>query len=170
MALKHTRRIIGIDPGLVSTGWGVIETDGHRLDFVGCGAIMPDKKQPLSYRLFELHQQMVKIISDYQPNEAAIEEIFVNNNSASSLKLSMARGVLLMLPHLFSVDVKEYQNRTIKQAITGSGRADKQQIQQMVHHLLPMAKKSITNHDMADALAIAITHAHSRAVMAKWTG
>ena len=168
MANQHSRRIIGIDPGLVHTGWGVIDTDGQKLQFVACGIIAPDSKEALSIRLFQLYQQMVQVIETYQPDEAAIEEIFVNHNSASSLKLSMARGVLLMLPNLFDMQVSEYQNRMVKQAISGSGRADKQQITQMVKYLLPKAKSEITRHDMADALAIAITHAHHGKVMQKW--
>ena len=165
---QHSRRIIGIDPGLVHTGWGVIDTDGQKLQFVACGIIAPDSKVALSIRLFQLYQQMIQVIETYQPHEAAIEEIFVNHNSASSLKLSMARGVLLMLPNLFDMQVSEYQNRVVKQAVAGSGRADKQQITQMVKYLLPKAKSEITRHDMADALAIAITHAHHGKVMQKW--
>ncbi|MCH9853366.1 MAG: crossover junction endodeoxyribonuclease RuvC [Alphaproteobacteria bacterium] len=168
MANQHSRRIIGIDPGLVHTGWGVIDTDGQKLQFIACGVVAPDTDTTLSIRLFQLYQQMVQIIETYQPDDAAIEEIFVNHNSASSLKLSMARGVLLMLPNLFDIKVSEYQNRVVKQAIAGSGRADKQQITQMVSYLLPKAKGFITQHDMADALAIAITHAHHGKVMEKW--
>ncbi len=165
---QHSCRIIGIDPGLVHTGWGVIDTDGQKLQFIACGVVAPDTDKTLSIRLFQLYQQMTQIIETYQPDDAAIEEVFVNHNSASSLKLSMARGVLLMLPNLFDMQVSEYQNRVVKQAIAGSGRADKQQITQMVGYLLPKAKASITRHDMADALAIAITHAHHGKVMQKW--
>ncbi len=168
MVTSSFSRIIGIDPGLVHTGWGVIDSDGHRLRFVACGIVAPEKHQPLSLRLYQLQQAMAEVFTLHQPKHTAIEEIFVNSNSASSLKLSMARGVLLALPHAFDNSVSEYSNRTVKQSICGSGRADKQQITQMIAHLLPTAKTCITRHDEADALAVAITHAHSQMVNRKW--
>ncbi len=163
------QRIIGFDPGLVATGWGIITSDGNRLEFVACGVIMPNTKLSLTERLYALYQQAFQLLEKYQPHHVAIEEIFVNKmNPASALKLGNARGILLMLPNIFNIGVTEYGNKTVKKALSATGHADKEQIQKMVLHLLPMAKASITRHDASDALAIAITHAHQTPIANKW--
>ena len=130
---------------------------------------MPDKKSSIEKRLHHIYQGARTVIDQYHPDEIAIEDVFVNQlNPNSALKLGMARGILIMLAALYQLELGEYSNRTVKQAITGSGRAQKPQIQQMVLKLLPKAKTSITRHDSADALAIAITHAHRKKIAEKW--
>lgn len=155
-------RIIGIDPGLVSTGWGIIESKGSTLSFIGCGTIAPGTKLPLSERLAYLHHELTSIVATHQPQAAAIEETFVTANGASTLKLGQARGALIVTLAAQNLPVAEYATRLVKKAITGTGTADKNQIGQMVSVLLPAARTALAacKHDAADALAIAITHAH----------
>ena len=154
-------RIIGIDPGLVSTGWGIIESKGSSLSFVGCGTIAPSTKLPLSERLVFLHHALTEIIRAHQPQAAAIEETFVTANGASTLKLGQARGALIVTLAASGLSVAEYATRLVKKAIVGTGTADKNQMGQMVGVLLPAAREALKacKHDAADALAIAITHA-----------
>ena len=161
----RTTRIIGIDPGLVTTGWGIIESNGSNLRFIACGTIAPPTKAPLSERLAFLHHELTKLIKTHQPQTAAIEETFVTANGASTLKLGQARGALIVTLAASGLPVAEYAARLVKKAIVGTGTADKNQMGQMVTVLLPAAREMLTacKHDAADALAIAITHAlHSK--------
>lgn len=155
-------RIIGIDPGLVSTGWGIIESKGSSLTFIDCGTIAPNTKAPLSERLNTLYADLTRILELYKPTSAAIEETFVTANGASTLKLGQARGALIVTLAASGLPVAEYATRLVKKAIVGTGTADKNQMGQMVGVLLPAAREALKacKHDAADALAIAITHAH----------
>lgn len=154
-------RIMGIDPGLRRCGWGVIESAGNRLSFIACGTLMPDTGNPLAMRLAELYAGLADLIARFQPDEAAIEETFVNQGARSALQLGQARGVALMTPASLGLPVGEYAANLVKKSIVGTGHADKDQIQLMVKTLLPTA--SFKGADAADALAIAICHAHHRA-------
>jgi crossover junction endodeoxyribonuclease RuvC len=153
-------RIIGIDPGLRRCGWGVIETLGNRLTYVACGTITPLIDQTLAERLAELHAGLVDLIDRYSPDEAAVEETFVNAGPRSALQLGQARGVALMTPAARGLPVGEYAANLVKKSIVGTGHADKSQVQLMVKTLLPTA--DFRGADAADALAIAICHAHHR--------
>jgi crossover junction endodeoxyribonuclease RuvC len=153
-------RILGIDPGLRRTGWGLIMQDGNKLSFIASGAIAPDEKFEMAMRLRALHEGLSDIISEFKPDEAAVEETFVNANAQSALKLGQARGVALLAPALAGLPVTEYAANLVKKSITGAGHAEKQQIRHMVEMLLPKAE--IGSEDAADALAIAICHAHHR--------
>ncbi|OYW13441.1 MAG: crossover junction endodeoxyribonuclease RuvC [Rhodospirillales bacterium 12-54-5] len=157
-----TRRIIGIDPGLVSAGWGIIDCAGSQLSFIGCGTINPSPKLGLAERLLCLHHDLAAILLRYAPTEAALEETFVTANGSSTLKLGQARGALLVTLATAGLGVAEYATRTVKKAIVGTGTADKHQMGQMVSILLPASRESLTatKHDAADALAIAICHAN----------
>jgi crossover junction endodeoxyribonuclease RuvC len=154
-------RILGIDPGLRRTGWGVIEIDGNRLTFVGCGSVEPPEALPLASRLLTIHQGLTSVIGKFQPVEAAVEQTFVNKDGVATLKLGQARGVAMLVPAQFAIPVAEYAPNQVKKAVTGAGHADKQQILVMLKILLPKADPN--SPDAADALAIAITHAHHRA-------
>ncbi len=153
--------ILGIDPGLQKTGWGVIAVEGTRHRFLGCGTIKPPTKLPLSERLFILNDKLQELIANYRPTQAAIEETFVSVNGASTLKLGQARGALLLSLSLADLPVSEYAANLIKKTMTGSGHADKQQIGRMVATLLPKARAEIeqAGEDARDALAIALCHA-----------
>ncbi len=155
-------RIIGIDPGLVSTGWGIVESKGSSLSFISCGTIAPKTTLPLSERLLVLHRELTALIEMHQPHYAAIEETFVTANGSSTLKLGQARGALILTLSASGLAVAEYATRTVKKAIVGTGTADKNQMGQMVGVLLPAARTALAanKHDAADALAIAICHAH----------
>ena len=155
-------RILGIDPGLVSTGWGIVECNGSALAFVGCGTIAPPVKLPLSERLLVLHRELTALIALHQPSHSAIEETFVTANGSSTLKLGQARGALIVTLAASGLGVAEYATRTVKKSIVGTGAADKHQVSQMVGVLLPAARPALlaSKHDAADALAIAICHAH----------
>jgi crossover junction endodeoxyribonuclease RuvC len=154
------RLILGIDPGLQHMGWGIIAADGQRLQFVAAGAVHSNSKEALSKRLCTLYQGLEAVLQTHAPHEAAVEETFVNTNAQSTLKLGYARGVALLVPALAGLPVAEYAANVIKKSVTGSGHADKTQMQAMVKMLLP--KAPLLTHDAADALAIAITHAHYR--------
>jgi crossover junction endodeoxyribonuclease RuvC len=153
-------RIIGIDPGLRRTGWGVIEIDGNRLIYIGCGSVEPPDTLPLASRLLGIHEGLAKILGDFQPAEAAVEQTFVNKDGVATLKLGQARGIAMMTPAMFGIDVAEYAPNQVKKTVVGAGHADKNQIQVMLKILLPKAE--FKSADAADALAIAITHAHHR--------
>ncbi|MDA1089773.1 MAG: crossover junction endodeoxyribonuclease RuvC [Proteobacteria bacterium] len=155
-----TIRLIGFDPGLRNTGWGVIETQGNRLSHVGDGIVTTDAALPLADRLVQLHDGLVGIIEQFHPDEAAVEETFVNKNAASTLKLGQARAISLLVPALGGLKVFEYSPNLIKKTVVGGGHAAKQQIQMMVKTLLPGAE--LKSADAADALAVAICHAHHR--------
>ena len=154
-------RIIGIDPGLRRTGWGVIESDGVRLTYVASGLITSDGQDDLAYRLRELFEGISGVIGSFAPQEAAVEETFVNENARATLKLGQARGMALLAPALKGLKVAEYPPNLVKKTVTGTGHGDKRQIQAMVGFLLPKAK--FESADEADALAIAICHANHRA-------
>src|SRR5690554_3683438 len=153
-------RIIGIDPGLRRCGWGVIESEGNRLGFVACGTITPPVHLVLAERLALLHAGLSALISQYLPEEAAVEETFVSAGARSALQLGQARGVALMTPASMGLPVGEYAANLVKKSIVGAGHADKGQIQLMVKTLMPAA--DFKGPDAADALAIAICHAHHR--------
>jgi crossover junction endodeoxyribonuclease RuvC len=158
--LQAVIRIIGIDPGLRRTGWGVIESAGSRLAFVACGTVTPPTEGSLAERLCALHHGLSAVIENHAPEEAAVEETFSNVNAASTLKLGQARGVALLVPALAGLPVAEYAANLVKKSIVGAGHAEKQQIRHMIEILLPRA--TIVGEDAADALAIAVTHAHHR--------
>jgi len=151
-------RILGLDPGLGTTGWGVIEADGNRLRHVANGQIRTDTTAPLPKRLAALADQLEALIAEQRPDAAAAEEVFVNKNPQSTLKLGQARGVVLMCAARSGVDVGEYSPSLVKKAVVGTGGAEKAQVHAMVSRLLPGTK--IAGPDAADALALAITHAH----------
>ncbi len=160
-------KIIGIDPGLGATGWGVIEINGNILRGIAFGTISPSAKLDIAQRLDQIYSGLCDVIKDHAPLEAAVEESFMGNNAASALKLGMARGIAILAPSQSGIPVMEYSARLVKKSITGTGSADKNQISLMVGRLLPQCKTA-TSHE-ADALAIAICHAHHRgsAAMAK---
>ncbi len=153
-------RIIGIDPGLRRTGWGIIESDGVRLSYVASGLITSDADDDLAYRLRSLFEGITSVLVAWSPAEAAVEETFVNENAKATLKLGQARGMALLAPALKGLRVGEYPPNLIKKTVVGAGHADKKQIQMMVAMLLPKAK--FESADEADALAIAICHANHR--------
>jgi crossover junction endodeoxyribonuclease RuvC len=153
-------RIIGIDPGLRHTGWGILDLDGSRLSYIGCGVIEPTPKADLADRLAAIHEGLRQVIVDHAPQEAAVEETFVNKDAAATLKLGAARGIALLVPAQAGLKVAEYSANKIKKSVTGAGHAEKEQIRMMVKILLP--KAVFRTDDMADALAIAICHAHHR--------
>ncbi|MCS0497595.1 crossover junction endodeoxyribonuclease RuvC [Ancylobacter sp. MQZ15Z-1] len=153
-------RILGLDPGLRRTGWGVIEAAGTRLTFVACGTVLPPEEGGLADRLAALHTELARVLSAYRPDEAAVEETFVNVNPASTLKLGQARGVVMLTPALAGVPVSEYAALLVKKTVVGAGRAEKAQIRMMMKVLLPQA--DFETDDAADALAVAVTHAQHR--------
>jgi len=153
-------RIIGIDPGLRITGWGVIEVRGPFMSYVAGGEITSGPQHALADRLRELHDGLIETISEYRPMEAAVEEIFVNRDPRSALKLGQARAVALLAPALAGLSVAEYPANVVKKTVTGSGHAEKVQISLMVHTLLQESRAF--SADAADALAVAITHARFR--------
>jgi crossover junction endodeoxyribonuclease RuvC len=157
-------RILGLDPGLRRTGWGVIDVLGTRLAYVACGTVLPPEDAPLAVRLAHLHDGLAAVIRAHTPEEAAVEETFVNVNPASTLKLGQARGVVLLTPALAGLPVAEYAALLVKKTVVGAGRAEKAQIRMMVKVLLPRA--DFETDDAADALAVAVTHAQHRGAAA----
>lgn len=153
-------RILGIDPGLRRTGWGVIETEGNRLIFIACGTLETSSKNNVAERLVTLHRGLEKVVSDYCPHEAVVEKTFVNKDAVATLKLGQARGIALLGPALAGIPVSEYAPNLVKKTIVGTGHGDKAQIRMMMGILLPRANPE--SDDAADALAIAVTHAHHR--------
>jgi crossover junction endodeoxyribonuclease RuvC len=153
-------RIIGIDPGLRRTGWGIVEAEGVRLSYVASGLVASDSDVDLGYRLRALYEGLIGVILSYAPQEAAIEETFVNKDARATLKLGQARGMALLAPAQKGLLIAEYSPNVIKKTVTGSGHAEKRQIQAMVAILLPKAR--FGGADEADALAIAICHASHR--------
>jgi crossover junction endodeoxyribonuclease RuvC len=160
-------RLLGVDPGLRFTGWGMIEADANRLCHIADGVIATDSAMSLPERLRVLHDALAALLAEHQPDEAAIEETYVNRNGTATLKLGYARGVALLAPALVGVPVTEYAAKSVKLAVVGTGGAQKQQVQMMVRRLLPGA--TIGRADAADALAVAICHAHYRASHRAWT-
>ena len=159
-------RLLGIDPGLRFTGWGVLEVDGNRLRHLGDGVIATDSGDSVSDRLKVLHDGLGAVMDAWRPDEAAVEETYVNRNGAATLKLGYARGVALLAPALRGIVVAEYGAKTVKLSVVGTGGADKDQVAMMVRRLLPGAV--IKRADAADALAVAICHAHHRASRLRW--
>ena len=153
-------RIIGIDPGLRRTGWGLVESLGNSLRFVGSGTVRSDGKRDLASRLCELHDGLSGILHEYRPHEAAVEATFVNKDATATLKLGQARGIAMLVPALAGLPVSEYAPNAVKKSVIGVGHGDKKQIHMMVKVLLPKAR--FDTDDAADALAIAICHAHHR--------
>ncbi|HEY0623810.1 crossover junction endodeoxyribonuclease RuvC [Sphingomonas sp.] len=150
--------LLGLDPGLGTTGWGLIRAEGNRLSHIANGHLKTDAQAPLSRRLAHLDAMLVALIADHAPHGAAVEEVFVNSNPQSTLKLAHARGVAIAAAARAGLDVGEYAPRLVKKAVVGTGNADKAQVHAMVARLLPGAK--IAGADAADALAVAICHAH----------
>jgi len=159
--MRGAIRIVGIDPGLRCTGWGVIETDGVKLTFVACGSVASDADDGLGPRLRQLYDGLSEVLSQLAPVEAAIEQTFVNRDAAATLKLGQARGIAMLVPALAGLPIAEYAPNAVKKTVVGAGHGDKDQIRAMVKYLLPRAAPD--SADAADALAIAITHAHTRA-------
>jgi crossover junction endodeoxyribonuclease RuvC len=153
-------RILGLDPGLRRTGWGVIAVDGARLAHVAHGVIKPDEAAPFAIRLLTLFEGLCGVIEAHAPDEAAVEETFVNTNAASTLKLGHARAACLIAPARAGLPVAEYAATVVKKAVVGTGAAEKGQVGFMIRRLLPAAGE--TTADAADALAVAIAHAHAR--------
>ena len=151
-------RVIGLDPGLRNTGWGVIESDGTRLSHVANGVLHTDGSLDVARRLLQLDQGLLEVLESYRPDEAAVETTLVNKNAASTLKLGLARGVTLLTPARFGLPVAEYSANHVKKSVVGAGHAAKEQVAMMVTRLLPGC--AIEGADAADALAVAICHAH----------
>ena len=162
--LRRPIRILGIDPGLRRTGWGVVEIDGNRLTFVACGSVSTDDKADLARRLLALHDGLLRIVEQFVPDEAAVEAIFVNKDATATLKLGQARGIAMLIPARAGLAVAEYAPNLVKKTIVGTGHGEKGQIRMMIGVLLPKADPK--TEDAADALAIAVCHAHHRGAAA----
>ncbi len=150
--------IIGLDPGLGTTGWGIVAKSGNRLSHIANGQVKTDAASPLALRLVTLDRELTDVIARFSPDAGAVEEVFVNTNAQSTLKLGQARGVCLLALARAGMPVAEYATRAVKKAITGTGGAEKAQVQAMLKVLLPGVK--LAGADAADALAVAIAHAH----------
>ncbi len=159
--MMHPIRVLGVDPGLRRTGWGVIETIGNRLTFIASGTVTSDNRKTLAERLVQLHDGLTDIVRCLEPQEAAVELTFVNKDAGATLKLGQARGVALLVPSLAGLDVAEYAPNLVKKTVVGTGHAEKDQIRAMVKVLMPKAQ--FDSDDAADALAIAICHSQHRA-------
>jgi crossover junction endodeoxyribonuclease RuvC len=153
-------RILGIDPGLRRTGWGLVEADGNRLIYLACGSLETSERADLGVRLVAIHDGLSQVIAQYRPHEAAVEATFVNANAAATLKLGQARGIAMLVPAKAGLIVAEYAPNVVKKTVVGAGHGDKAQIRMMVGVLLPKADPQ--SEDAADALAIAVCHAHHR--------
>src|SRR5580693_4429022 len=153
-------RILGIDPGLRRTGWGMIAVEGNRLRFLACGSLATDEKEALAARLLAIHQGLSEIVKTNAPHEAAVEKTFVNKDAAATLKLGQARGIAMLVPAIAGLPVAEYAPNLVKKTIVGAGHSEKAQIRMMIGVLLPKADPQ--SEDAADALAIAVCHAHHR--------
>ena len=153
-------RILGIDPGLRRTGWGVIASEGNRLVFLACGSLATQDGAALATRLLAIHDGLRRVVDEHAPDEAAVEATFVNKDASATLKLGQARGVAMLAPAIAGLRVAEYAPNLVKKTIIGVGHGEKAQIRMMISVLLPKADPQ--SHDAADALAIAVTHAHHR--------
>ena len=158
--IRHPIRILGIDPGLRRTGWGIVTADGNRLAFVACGSVQTDDKAALALRLVAIHEGLRRVVAEFRPHEAAVEATFVNRDATATLKLGQARGIALLVPAQAGLSVAEYAPNLVKKTIVGAGHGQKAQIRMMIGVLLPKADPA--SEDAADALAIAVTHAHHR--------
>ena len=156
----NTVRLLGLDPGLQHTGWGVVESTGNRLRHIADGVVSTTADLPLAERLCQLHRALNALMEIWKPDEAAVEHTYVNKNPGAALKLGQARGVVLLAPALAGLPVAEYQAMEVKRAVVGTGHADKIQVADMVRRLLPGA--TMKRADASDALAVAICHAHHR--------
>ncbi|MFN0022837.1 MAG: crossover junction endodeoxyribonuclease RuvC [Parvularculaceae bacterium] len=163
-------RILGLDPGSGATGWGLIDVQGARLTFVAAGVVRPKRALSRAGRLAAIHDALTRLIAEHQPFEAAIEETFVNASPRDALVLGEARGIALLAPALAGLLIAEYAANTVKKSVVGKGHAEKAQVAAMVRVLLPASGEQLA--DAADALAVAICHAHSRgaAILMKATG
>ncbi len=159
-------RLLGIDPGLRFTGWGLIAVEGNRLRHLCDGVIATNGDASVPTRLRALHDALLALMAEHCPDEAAVEETYVNRNGTATLKLGYARGVALLAPALAGIPVTEYGAKAVKLAVVGTGGAAKEQVQMMVRRLLPGAV--IRRADAADALAVAICHAHHRSTQQRW--
>jgi crossover junction endodeoxyribonuclease RuvC len=159
-------RVIGLDPGLRRTGWGIIEAEGNRLRHAANGVVTSDPACPVAERLVQLHQGITAVLAEHAPDEAAVETSLSNKNPSSTLKLGMARGIALLTPALTAMPVAEYLPLVVKRAVVGTGRATKEQVAMMVERLLPGC--AIASADAADALAVAICHVHTAASGRRW--
>ena len=153
-------RILGIDPGLRRTGWGIIDVTGNSLIFAACGSVATSDKASLAERLVTIHDGLTRVVDEFSPDEAAVEATFVNKDAGATLKLGQARGVALLIPARAGIAVAEYAPNLVKKTIVGAGHCEKEQIRLMLRVLLPKADPA--THDAADALAIAVCHAHHR--------
>jgi len=158
--MTQSIRLIGIDPGLRRTGWGVIDCKGNSISYIADGTETSDARLSLAERLVQLHERLSEVLGEWQPDEAAVEQTFVNKSGASTLKLGQARGIALLVPAQAGLRVAEYAPNLVKKSVVGVGHADKNQIRAMIAVLLPRCKPH--SDDSADALAVAITHAHHR--------
>ena len=158
--MRSPIRILGIDPGLRRTGWGMVAVEGNRLIFLACGSLSTDGQATLAERLVGIHDGLQRVVVDHAPDEAAVEATFVNNDAAATLKLGQARGIAMLVPAIAGLPVAEYAPNLVKKTIVGAGHGEKAQIRMMIGVLLPKADPP--SHDAADALAIAVCHAHHR--------
>jgi crossover junction endodeoxyribonuclease RuvC len=156
----HPIRILGIDPGLRRTGWGLVEADGNRLIYVACGSLETSERAALGDRLVVIYDGLAQVIEQYRPHEAAVENTFVNANAVATLKLGQARGIAMLVPAKAGLVVAEYAPNVVKKTVVGAGHGEKAQIRMMIGVLLPKADPQ--SEDAADALAIAVCHAHHR--------
>jgi len=159
-------RVLGLDPGLRQTGWGVIDAEGNRLRHVANGIVTSDRKAELAERLLQLHRGLAEVVAAHRPETAAVEVTLANKNPSSTLKLGMARGIALLTPALDGLSVAEYLPMIVKKAVVGTGHADKEQVAMMVARLLPGC--AVAAPDAADALAVAICHAHHVSTGRRW--
>src|SRR5580704_2004259 len=153
-------RILGIDPGLRRTGWGMVEIAGNRLGFLACGSVTTNDRDSLAARLLTIHDGLMRIVEEFRPDEAAVEATFVNKDAKATLKLGQARGIAMVVPAKAGLVVAEYAPNLVKKSIVGAGHGEKAQVRMMIGVLLPKADPR--TDDAADALAIAVTHAHHR--------
>jgi crossover junction endodeoxyribonuclease RuvC len=158
--MRSPIRILGIDPGLRRTGWGLIECEGNRLIYVACGSVETNERTDLALRLVAIHDGLLRVIDEFAPHEAAVEQTFVNKDATATLKLGQARGIAMLIPARAGLPVSEYAPNLVKKTIVGTGHGEKAQIRMMIGVLLPKADPQ--SEDAADALAIAVTHAHHR--------
>ncbi len=163
-SIGRSIRILGLDPGLRRTGWGIVDCEGNRLTYVACGSVETSERESLAARLSALHAGLAAVIASHGPHEAAVEETFVNADSRSALKLGQARGIVLLAPAQAGLVVAEYAPNLVKKSVVGAGRAEKGQVRKMIAVLLPKAAPE--SDDACDALALAITHAHHRSAPA----
>jgi crossover junction endodeoxyribonuclease RuvC len=162
-------RLLGLDPGLHVTGWGMVESDGNRLRHLAHGIIVTGERDPVPLRLKSLYDALLALCQTWQPEEAAVEETYVNRNGSATLKLGYARGVILLVPTLSGIPVAEYGAKTVKKSVVGIGNAAKTQVAMMVRRLLPdVAHQHTETLDATDALAVAICHAHHRSTRRHW--